>query len=124
MVSNYGHVQVRQDEGSPKFLNDYFPEERRYGAGIGFLCDGDFQVSTYYPGGADTFDRFLGMGYFLETTNQAPIRKSIKSFLLPLAMIQFWSRRVTITNRSERPKSPRWVEYWGCQNYQILLPLS
>ena len=26
-VSNYGYVQVRQDEGSPKFLNDYFPEQ-------------------------------------------------------------------------------------------------
>ena len=25
-VSNYGYVQVRQDEGSPKFLNDYCPE--------------------------------------------------------------------------------------------------
>ena len=26
-VSNYGYVQVRQDEGSPKFLNDYCPEK-------------------------------------------------------------------------------------------------
>ena len=25
-VSNFGYVQVRQDEGSPKFLNDYSPE--------------------------------------------------------------------------------------------------
>src|SRR5580692_11539450 len=39
-VSNYGYVQVRQDEGSPKFLNDYFPEESHFGGGIGFLTDG------------------------------------------------------------------------------------
>src|SRR5438309_420838 len=41
VASNYGHIQVRQDEGSPKFLNDYYPEQNRYGAGIGFLSDGD-----------------------------------------------------------------------------------
>ena len=40
-VSNYGYVQVRQDEGSPKFLNDYSPEHGYYGAGIGFLTDGN-----------------------------------------------------------------------------------
>src|ERR1700753_2400415 len=60
-VSNYGYVQVRQDEGSPKFLNDYFPEQDRYGGGIGFLSDGDFVLSTYYSGKADSFDRIFGM---------------------------------------------------------------
>lgn len=25
VASNYGYVQVRQDEGSPKYLNDYMP---------------------------------------------------------------------------------------------------
>src|SRR5277367_5498107 len=45
-VSNYGYVQVRQDEGSPKFLNDYFPEQSHFGAGIGFLTDGDQVLST------------------------------------------------------------------------------
>lgn len=33
--SNYGYVQVRQDEGSPKFLNDYSPELPR-----GFTVEG------------------------------------------------------------------------------------
>jgi hypothetical protein len=37
VVSNYGSVQVRQDEGSPKFLNDYSPDHGRLGAGVGFL---------------------------------------------------------------------------------------
>src|SRR5277367_5472567 len=38
-VSNYGYVQVRQDEGAPRFLNDYAPERGLYGAGVGFLTD-------------------------------------------------------------------------------------
>jgi hypothetical protein len=118
VVSNYGHVQVRQDEGSPKFLNDYFPEERRYGAGIGFLCDGDFQVSTYYPGAADTFDRFLGMGYFRKQLTKPPYGVDQVIFA-PFGDDPVLVSQVTITNRSDRPKNPRWLEYWGCQNYQF-----
>ena len=63
-VSNYGYVQVRQDEGSPKFLNDYSPEHGYYGAGIGFLTDGNAVLSTYYPGNGESFERILGEGYF------------------------------------------------------------
>jgi len=48
-ASNYGYVQVRQDEGSPKFLNDYLPERSQYGGGIGFLTDGRVVLSTFYP---------------------------------------------------------------------------
>ncbi|MFP5307034.1 MAG: hypothetical protein ACLGI7_14575, partial [Gammaproteobacteria bacterium] len=32
--SNYGYLQVRQDEGAPKFLNDYAPERHCYGGGV------------------------------------------------------------------------------------------
>src|SRR5208337_2264087 len=51
-ASNYGYVQVRQDEGSPKFLNDYSPERSQYGGGIGYLTDGRVALSTFYPGNA------------------------------------------------------------------------
>ena len=40
VASNYGTVQVRQDEGSPKFLNDYDPRRNRYAGGFGYLTDG------------------------------------------------------------------------------------
>src|ERR1700690_112069 len=66
-VSNYGYVQVRQDEGSPKFLNDYSPEHGYYGAGIGFLTDGNSLLSTYYPGNGESFERILGEGGFRKT---------------------------------------------------------
>jgi len=36
VVSNYGHVQVRQDEGGPKFLNDS-PDRNQY-SGFGWLA--------------------------------------------------------------------------------------
>ena len=118
IASNYGHVQVRQDEGSPKFLNDYFPEQNRYGAGVGFLADDDFILSTYYSGAAENFERTFGIGY---------LRKRVKSRQFEVDQVIFapfgddpvMVSQVTITNHSERVTHPRWVEYWGCHNYQF-----
>ena len=118
VVSNYGYVQVRQDEGAPKFLNDYFPERDRYGAGIGFLADGNFILSTYYSGTAESFDRTLGMGYLRKrvTGQQYEIDQVI---FAPFGDDPVLISQVTITNHSNHPVSPRWVEYWGCHNYQF-----
>ena len=35
IVSNFGHVRVRQDEGVPKFLNDFDPTTSQFGGGFG-----------------------------------------------------------------------------------------
>ena len=118
VVSNYGHVQVRQDEGSPKFLNDYAPAQHRFGGGIGFLSDGDFVLSTYYPGGAESFERFFGSGY---------LRKQISGHQYDVDQVIFAPfgddpvlvSQVTITNRSNTPARPRWTEYWGSRQYQF-----
>src|SRR3954471_13158591 len=64
VASNYGHVRVRQDEGAPKFLNDYAPERGAFAGGFGYLVDGKTMLSTLYPGPAKTFDRVFGIGYF------------------------------------------------------------
>jgi hypothetical protein len=40
VASNYGYIQIRQDEGSPKFLNDYNPSAKQFGGGFGYLTDG------------------------------------------------------------------------------------
>lgn len=117
-VSNYGYVQVRQDEGSPKFLNDYCPEKNRYGAGIGFLADETTLLSTYYTGSAESFDRVLGIGY---------LRKRVTGHLYEIDQVIFAPfgddpvliSQVTITNHSNHATRPRWVEYWGCHNYQL-----
>ncbi|MFP5229460.1 MAG: GH36-type glycosyl hydrolase domain-containing protein [Acidobacteriota bacterium] len=117
-VSNYGYVQVRQDEGSPKFLNDYDPEQRRYGAGIGFLADGDKTLSTWYSGQERGFERIFGIGY---------LRKRVAGHEYAIDQVIFAPfgddpvliSQVTLTNHSSHATSPRWVEYWGCHNYQF-----
>ena len=117
-VSNYGYVQVRQDEGGPKFLNDYFPEQNRYGGGIGFLSAEDVLLSTYYSGAAESFERVFGMGYLRKrvTGHQHEIDQVI---LAPFGDDPVLISQVTITNHSDRVSKPRWVEYWGCHNYQF-----
>ena len=119
VASNYGHVQVRQDEGSPKFLNDYFPEQGRYGGGIGFLADDEGLVlSTYYTGKADSFDRIFGMGYLQK---RLAARQYVVDQIIfaPHGDDPVLISQVTITNNSDHTVTPRWVEYWGCQNYQF-----
>ena len=64
IASNYGHVRVRQDEGAPKFLNDYAPDRGAFAGGFGYLSDGKSAISTFYPGNAKSFDRIFGIGYF------------------------------------------------------------
>src|SRR5437868_7783703 len=64
IASNYGHVRVRQDEGAPKFLNDYAPERGQFAGGFGYLTDGKSLCSTLYQGNATSFDRTFGIGYF------------------------------------------------------------
>jgi hypothetical protein len=117
-VSNYGYIQVRQDEGSPKFLNDYSPEHGYYGAGIGFLTDGNALLTTYYPGNGESFDRIMGEGYF---------RKIVKShqyevdqvILAPFGDDPVLLSMVTVTNHGRDLANLRWVEYWGAHNYQF-----
>lgn len=117
-VSNYGYVQVRQDEGSPKFLNDYFPQQDRYGAGLGFLADDNAVLTTYYSGTADSFERIFGMGYARKLVKRHPYEIDQVIFA-PFGDDPVLISQVTITNRSERSSRTRWVEYWGCHNYQF-----
>jgi hypothetical protein len=119
VASNYGHVQVRQDEGSPKFLNDYCPEQDRYGGGIGFLADDEgFALSTYYTGAARSFDRVFGMGYLQKRV--AAHRYTVDQVIFaPYGDDPVMVSQVTVTNHSKQTVTPRWVEYWGCNNYQF-----
>jgi hypothetical protein len=117
-VSNYGYVQVRQDEGSPKFLNDYCPEQGHYGAGIGFLTDGKELLSTYYPGNGAFFERIFGEGYFRKTIkgHRYEVEQTI---LAPFGDDPVLISKVTVTNHGDSVAKLRWIEYWGCQNFQF-----
>jgi hypothetical protein len=117
-VSNFGYLQVRQDEGSPKYLNDYSPEHHRYGAGVGFLLDQTSVVSTFYPGNAESFERIWGEGY---------VQKIVKAKHCELDQVIFAPfgddpvliSQVRVTNRGAESSNLRWIEYWGCVNYQF-----
>ena len=121
IASNYGHLQVRQDEGSPKFLNDYSPEHDRYGAGIGFLTEGDFLLSTYYSGtGNVAFDRILGIGY---------LRKRVKKLSYEIDQVIFAPfgddpvliSQVTVSNHSNRVSEPSLGGVLGLPQLSVFL---
>jgi hypothetical protein len=118
VVSNYGYVQVRQDEGAPKFLNDYCPEHNLWGAGLGFLGDGEHVLSTYYPGGANSFERIFGMGYFRKKVGSRGYAID-QVIYAPFGDDPVLLSEVTITNHGAASADLRWVEYWGCQPYQF-----
>lgn len=117
-VSNYGYVQVRQDEGSPKFLNDYAPEHGHYGAGIGYLTDGETLLSTFYPGNGDSFDRIFGVGYLRKKVGGSGYVADQVLFA-PFGDDPVLISEVTITNHRHAAVNLRWIEYWGCQTYQF-----
>jgi len=117
-VSNYGYVQVRQDEGAPKFLNDYDPPSGQYGGGFGYLTDGEVVLSTLYPNEAETFERIFGTGYFRKRVAQGPYVVD-QVILAPYGDDPLLLSQVTVTNRGDRPADLRWVEYWGCRPHQF-----
>jgi len=118
VVSNYGYVQVRQDEGSPKFLNDYSPERNQYGGGIGDLTDGQTQINTFYPGNAGTFEQVFGIGYLRKKVTGKTYCVDQVIFA-PFGDDPLLVSQVTVSNRRASEVELRWVEYWGCQVYRF-----
>ena len=118
VASNYGHIQLRQDEGSPKFLNDFNPDENQYAGGIGYLTDGNIVLSTYYPGNSESFDRILGMGYYRKIVKGTGL-KANQTIFAPYGDDPLLISLVTIANERETPVDVTWTEYWGCQTYQF-----
>ena len=118
LASNFGHVRVRQDEGNPKILNDFDPETSQFGGGLGYLTDGKEALSTYYDGNDAHFERVFGIGYYRK-------RVAGKSYGIdqvisaPFGDDPVLLSQVTITNQSGTAATVRWVEYWGCQPYQL-----
>ncbi len=118
VASNFGYVQVRQDEGSPKYLNDYWPPENRYGGGLGYLTDGKEVVGTYYAGKSAGFERILGEGYFQKVVKSG--RYTVEQTVFaPYGDDPVMISLVKITNHGKEAVDARWVEYWGASNYQF-----
>ena len=118
IASNYGHLRVRQDEGVPKFLNDYAPERGAFAGGFGYLTSGKSSLSTFYPGGGQSFDRIFGVGYFRKKLS-ADTSSVDQIIFAPFGDDPVLISQVTIMNRGTAEAQLRWIEYWGCQLYQF-----
>ncbi|MFX0143676.1 MAG: GH36-type glycosyl hydrolase domain-containing protein, partial [Candidatus Hodarchaeota archaeon] len=118
VASNFGYIQVRQDEGCPKFLNDYDPEHNQFGGGIGYLVDGDNIISTFYSGNEDQFERIFGIGYFRKIVKQHDLLVD-QIIFAPYGDDPLLISQVSISNNTDKPKNLRWVEYWGCKSFQF-----
>jgi hypothetical protein len=121
LANNYGYVRVRQDEGCPKFLNDYDPETSQYAGGIGWLTDGHENLSTLYSGNPSAFERIFGIGYFRKKVSSQNYTVD-QSLSAPFGDDPVLLSQVTITNHSSAPATLRWIEYWGCQTYEFSFP--
>jgi hypothetical protein len=118
IASNFGHVQVRQDEGSPKFLNGWSPERSQFSGGFGYLTDGRETLTTFYRGGEPAFERIFGMGYFRKRVRSGSYLAD-QVIATPLGDDPVVLSQVTITNHGKSAARLRWVEYWGCHVYQF-----
>jgi len=118
IASNFGHVRVRQDEGSPKFLNDVDPEMKQFGGGLGYLTDGEETLSTYYDGSDGEFERVFGIGYYRKRVSGRKF--SIDQVIFaPFGDDPVLISQTTVANKTDRAVTVRWVEYWGCQPFQF-----
>ncbi|HTW49910.1 MAG TPA: hypothetical protein VMD92_18275 [Acidobacteriaceae bacterium] len=118
LASNNGTVRVRQDEGAPRVLNDYDPENHQYAGGLGWLTDGSETLSTWYAGGTPWFERHFGIGYFRKKVWSK--KYSVDQILsAPYGDDPVLLSQVTIANIGVAPESLRWIEYWGCQTHEF-----
>ena len=118
LASNYGHLRVRQDEGCPKILNDVDPETSQFGGGLGYLTDGHETLSTYYDGTSAAFERIFGVGYYRKRV--AGQSYSVDQVIsAPFGDDPVLISQVTVRNRQDVAATARWVEYWGCQPFQL-----
>jgi len=120
VASNYGYLQVRQDEGGPKFLNVYDPEYRHYAGGFGYLTDGNNVISTFYSKRYSLFERIFGIGYYQKIVEDKGY-KADQVIFAPFGDDPILISQITITNKREVAVDLEWIEYWGCFMYQFSL---
>ena len=120
VASNYGYIQLRQDEGGPKYLNDYNPENQQYAGGFGYLSDGNHFLSTFFSSKTDIFERYYGIGYMRKVVEDQHY-KIDQIIYAPFGDDPILISQVKITNNREEDVNLRWIEYWSCQMYQFTI---
>jgi len=118
VASNFGYIQVRQDEGAPKFLNDFNPEKKQFAGGFGYLTDGKNIIKTYYNGKNQTFNRIFGVGYYRKIVSGNKIIVDQIVFA-PYGDDPLLISQVKVSNNKKDEVNLRWFEYWDSQIYQF-----
>ena len=118
-ASNFGHLQVRQDEGGAKFLNDYIPTEGEFGGGLAWLSDGQVHLSTYFPSAPQTWTRRrFGQGYFEKEVVSAGLALN-QTIFAPFGDYPVLITIVSIRNLRASSAALLLTEYWGCRHYEF-----
>jgi hypothetical protein len=122
VASNYGSVQMRQDEGGAKFLQDVHPPSAQYGGGLGYLIDDDDgKVVGKTYGEADV--REFGVGYARRAAGEAAGvgAKYLEHTVIspygddPVAVVE-----VKVHNLGPSPLSASYYEVWGGSQLQLV----
>lgn len=114
--SNYGYIQVRQDENCPKYLNDFNPRRGQFGGGFGYLSFEGGLLSTFYSG--QDMRREYGAGYMRKLTSGGSA--SVEEIIFaPYGDEPALLKRVKIKNLSDKPIKGAWYDYFGAAQYQF-----
>ncbi|WP_075279212.1 GH36-type glycosyl hydrolase domain-containing protein [Thermophilibacter provencensis] len=117
LTYNFGYVKIRQDEGGPKFVNDWDPERRQYAGGFGYFRDDESCLSTFYQEQED-FERIFGCGYFTKRVSDGRLGVE-QTVFAPYGDDPALVSRVRVTNNTDHVVRGRWFEYWGTEQYQM-----
>ena len=116
LLSNFGYVRLRQDEGGAKLMNDWNPENHQYAGGFGYLKTDHDILTTFYQE-QNNFERIFGYGYFKKNVwnNEFEVTQEI---IPPYGDDPVVISEVTIENKTTYVQTVKWIEYWGSEVYQ------
>ncbi len=116
LLSNFGYVRLRQDEGGAKLLNDWNPKNHQYAGGFGYLKTDTGILSTFYQEQVN-FERMFGYGYFKKKVwnDEFIVTQEI---MPPYGDDPIVISEVTIENTTTHIKTVQWTEYWGGEVFQ------
>ncbi len=115
--SNYGYVRIREDEGGPKFLNDYNESKNEYAGGFGFWKSEGSVLSTYYTDGS-RMKRQFGSGYFSKDVENETVTLKERIYA-PFGCDPVMKDDVTIENKTSQAMEGDYYFYYGCSMLQF-----
>ena len=116
---NHGYTQLWSQDRVYEWVNRYSAAEGQYAGGFGYLRAGGRTLSTLYadrPPGARS-KRVFGAGYARRTLAAAGFAVD-EHVYAPFGDDPVLLHDVTIRNRTRKPRSASWFEYWGVNPWE------